>query len=376
MAGEVRKVRRVRRVKRNSLQAYKRRLAVGRRFYRKLFKVFLATVIICATALAYMYFWLYRYEKRSVTGAMRQYFTDVENHNWDKLYETDTEYFVEFNTKESFTKFLTYMYDGIKAGGMTFTWMDGTDTEKYYDAYYQQTKRGTLECIKPDNSQAWIVHSLISGKTYQFDVIGNTTFAINNIKVTSQYAKENGIPAVFEDSGFESLMPSVNRYEIPNFIDAPEIQLSDPGYIAVRDYSGNRFYIGPRTDNELFTEYAKEIEATAVAYCKYITEDGYLYDLRQHLVEGTDFDTAIRSFDNGWFSNHDSIEFQNMVIDNVISLGDDAFIGEISFDYVVTAGTNVKTYSSAYQMYFVRQRNKWKTINIYTISDTASEENG
>ncbi len=374
MAGQVSK-HPVKRKKRNTYRSYKKRLAVGRRFYRKLFRVFLATVIICATALAYMYFWLYRYEKRSITGAMRQYFTDVENHNWDELYETDTEYFVEFNTKESFTKYLTYMYDGIKAGGMTFTWMDGTDTEKYYDAYYQQTKRGTLECIKPEDSQSWIVHSLISGKTFQFDVIGNTSFSINNIKVTSKYVTEGSIPAVFEETGYDEIMPQVTRYAVPNFIDAPDVVLSDPGYTVVRDYSGNQFYIGPVISSELFSEYAREIENTAVAYCKYITEDGYLYDLRQHLVEGTEFDTAIKSFDNGWFSNHDSIEFQNMVIENVMPLGDDAFIGEISFDYVVAAGSNVKTYSSAYQMYFIRQNGKWKTINIYTISDTASEEN-
>ena len=111
------------------------------------------------------------------------------------------------------------------------------------------------------------------------------------------------------------------------------------------------------------------INDTAMAYCQYITEDGTLYELKQHLLPGTVFYDAISSFDNQWFTTHESIDYQNMQIHDVMALGDDAFMGSISFDYVVTATNVQQTYSNFYQMFFIKDRNgDWKCINIYTVS--------
>ena len=76
----------------------------------------------------------------------------------------------------------------------------------------------------------------------------------------------------------------------------------------------------------------------------------------------------MNSFDNQWFTTHETISYQNIEISDVLPIGENAFIGSIKFDYVVTATNVSQTYSNFYQMYFVKDKNdEWKCINIYTV---------
>ena len=127
-------------VKKKPSRSYQRRAAIGVRFYRSLLGVFLVTVFICAAGLGYLYFWLARYEKQSVTGAMRAYMKAVQNREWDSIYDTDSQYFTEFNSEEAVTSYLLTLYGNVKASGCTFSLMsiDQGSGYRYYDVYYQQ----------------------------------------------------------------------------------------------------------------------------------------------------------------------------------------------------------------------------------------------
>jgi hypothetical protein len=352
--------------------------AAGQKFYKRLLRIVVVTVTLCAAGLAYLYFWLYRYEKQSVTGAMRTYISDVADGKWDDIYSVDSTYFTELNTKEDVTSYLQTTYEGVDPDGCTFSLISETDTGiRQYDVYYRSEVISTLETYKPSDSTTWKVRTLVTGGTYTFDVLDNASFSLNDNAITSSYIiSEEALPLGLEelaDAGYN--LPSVVRYQVDNLIGDPvPVPQDSQNYIAVRDWTGSHFYIGPKPTSDQLTEFSNELEQTAIAYSQYITNDGTFYALSQHLVRGTEFYYAIVSLDNQYFSSHNSIDFQNIEITDVLPLGEDAFVGTISYDVVVTSNTTEKTYASSYQIFFVRENGSWKASNIVTLTQEDNTE--
>ncbi len=366
----------IRRPKRRSSLS-RRQLTVGLHFYDHLLKIFLATVLICAAGLGYLYFWLYRYERQSVTGALTRYLQDVDQRKWDDIYQIDSKYFTELNTKENLVTYLLYVYGETKASGFTFTLASiGENDWRYYDAYYRQTKISTLETYKPDDSSTWKVRTIVSGGTYTFDVLDGSTFKINDIPITSAYTDgTDPIPLAYAKINERHHFPTVTRYTVENLVrpPVPQPERADTDMF-IRDYSANHYYIGPKPTQEQYEIFARELENTAIAYSKYITKDGTFYNLNVHLFPGTEFYSAISSLDNQYFSTHDTIDFQNIQVTDVMPIGDEAFAGTIAYDVVVTAGGNTKTYRSLYQIFFIRSNSgDWKATNIITLAQDGNE---
>ncbi len=354
-------------------KSYKERSKVGSRFYIFLIELFVVASLICAVGLGYLWYWLERYEKRSVNGALTEYTYMVARKEWDAIYQMDIENFVELNSKEAIIDYLIWLYGDRNMTGVTFAYAGGDDYSQYYDVYYQEEKFCSLETRKPEGSETWKVRTVSQNHTYMFDVLDDTEFSINNVKISDRYYHEDGhIPYGFETLDLEeNIFPNTTRYTVGGFIYAPQVQLPDDKMI-VRDSTDNLFYIGPKPTKEQIEEYSEEIKETSFAYCMFITEDGTLYNLNQHLYPYTTFYDGINGFDNQWFSIHDSIEFKNVEVFDVMPIGENAFIGSISFDYEVIWGEIDKTYSSSYQLFFIKDsQDLWKATNLAIISDTA-----
>lgn len=355
--------------------SYQKRLQVGRRFYRRLFKFFMATLIISGAALGYLWFWLSRYEARSENGAMTRYMEKVGNHEWHEIYEENVKYFKEMNDENTYTRYLIWLYSDSNVSGMTFSYAGGDEVNKYYDVYYQQEKLCALELTKPEGSSSWHVRTISQSREYTFDVLDEIAFSINGHDIDETYTHQDGhIPYGFEAVEASTRLPRVTRYTIEGFIDAPTIQLKDDNDIAVRDYTGNHIYIGHKPNAEELALFEKEIQDTAFAYSKYISKDGTFYDLNQHLYPNTDFYYAISGFNPQWFTDHDAIEFQNVNIYDVIPIGDTAFVGTISYDYAILASDTSRIESCTYQLFFIKNsQGQYKLTNLVIISDTSSE---
>lgn len=368
MAGKVRK---------KPSKSYQRRAAIGVRFYRSLLGVFLVTVFICTVGLGYLYFWLARYEKQSVTGAMRSYMQQVQNREWDSIYETDTTYFTEFNSEDAVASYLLTLYGNVKASGCAFSLMsiDSNTGYRYYDVYYQQEKVGTLECQKPEGSSVWKVRTIVSGGSYSFDVLDGSTFSINGITITSDYADgESHIPYCFEelDETETENLPSVTRYTVESLVWEPDLEVAS-GDIAVRDYSSLQYYIGKAPTSDQLEEFSTELQDTAIAYSNWITEDGTFYNFVKHLDTSTSFYQDMLSFNNQFFSTHYSNEITDIKVYDVIALGDDAFLGDISFTQTATNENGSRSSSCNYQIYFILKDGSWKATRINNINTDSSD---
>lgn len=353
-------------------KTYQERLRFGGRFYKRLLILIAACLLICAGGLGYLWYWLERYETKSVNGAMTRYMEKVGNHEWHEIYLENTENFLELNDEATYTTYLVWLYGDRNVGGMTFAYSGGDDYSTYYDVYYQQEKLCALEVRKPEGSATWKVRTVSQDHEYTFDVIDGASFSINGHQIDDGYSHEDNIlPYGFRDTEYPDWLPKVKRYKIGSFIAAPGIDPDRSNDIVVRDSTDSHFYIGPAPTAEQKEIFTKEVQDTTIAYCEYITQDGTFYALNQHLFPNTDFYYAITGFDTRWFSEHDSIEFANMEVFDLIPVGDRAFIGSVSFDYIVTAGELRKTYSSTYQLFFMQDDyGNWLLTKLSIISDT------
>lgn len=348
-----------------------RQMQAGEKFYHYLLRIVIVTIGICAVGLGYLYIWLQRYEKRSINGAMTNYMYAVQNHKWDRIYKDDTTYFTELNSQEGMQAYLLTLYGNVKAGGTTFAWVETNEETgmRYYDVYYQGNKVGTLECVKPEGSEEWKVRTVVTGGTYTVDVIGRADFTVNGYDVEDSLPSEGGhIPWFAEGMGIDNLMPETTRYTIENLVSPPVLSTTSSNDVIVRDYSGNHFYIGPQADSESMEEFKETTQETAEAYSKFISEDGTLYNLLSYLYPNTNFYTAMKGFNNQYFSTHNSIEFLNMEIDEIMPFGDYAFFSTISFDFHVTSDTTERTSPTKYQIHYVKSNGQWLATNIITVS--------
>ncbi len=367
--------------------SYEQRVALTKQFHRRLLKLILTSAILCATGLGYLWFWLYRYESRSVNGAMTQYIDNVCNQRWDRVYHDDTRYFTELNSKETIIAYLRGIYADKNASGIVFSYA-GSQNEgktKLYNAYYQNSQISTLEVYKPEKQDRYKVRTVGLYNEYNFELLDPAIkFRINGIPITDDFSyDEDVVVSGFDAVSKNKVLPVVKRYTVTGFITAPNVELEEPNtYTSIRDYSSQSMILGEKPTSQQFSSMAKEIEDTAIAYCKYITKDGSFYDLTKHLYPRTTFYNAISSFSNQWFSHHDSIDFKNIIIYDVLPIEDDAFVGTISFDYVIK-GHDLdnpdhyveKVYTSNYQLFFVKdQGNNWKCSNLIIIDDEAANE--
>lgn len=356
--------------------SYQKRMQVGLRFYKRLFSLFMATVIICAVALGYLWFWLERYESRHVNGAMTRYMEKVGNKEWHEIYQENVKYFTELNDENTYTRYLIWLYGDSNVSGMTFSYAGGDANHMYYDVYYQQEKLCALELIKAEDSSTWHVRTVSQSHQYTFDVFDHVPFTINKHEIDDTYEHEEGhIPYGFENLDIAGRLPLVTRYTIEGFIDVPFVETDSDKDMVVKDAGASHIYIGSKPTDEQLIQFTKEIEDTAFAYCRYISKDGTFYDLNQHLYPNTEFYYAISGFDTQWFTDHNSIEFRDVKVYDVMPMGDTGFIGTISFDFAILASDTSRIESNTYQLFFVKDGSgNYKMTNLIIISNTTKEE--
>ncbi|MBR2845418.1 MAG: hypothetical protein IKF00_09440 [Solobacterium sp.] len=343
------------------------------RFYKHLTTVWFSLVIICGAALGYLWFWLERYEEHSINGAISAYFRLVDNEEWDEIYNQDCRHFTELNSRETYIEYLKSIYTGRKTSEMKYSFTDTDGISEYYNIHYDNYVMAALELRRTDDSDVWHVRTIGSTTPFDFDVLDDSlVFTINSVPVESSYYHVEGqIPAAFDGYELAYRIPEVTRYPISSLVGTPDVKPASADTAVVRDYTSQSYYIGRKPTSEQGDEFAENMYDTAVAYCKFVTRDGTRYSITSRLYPGTNFYDFVSTFDNSWVTDHDSIQFENVKVYDLLPFGDTAFIGTISFDYKLIADDVTGTYSQAYQMFFVKNgQNYWKLLNMAIISDS------
>ncbi len=348
-------------------KSVRERAKVEKGFYLKLLKIFLITNLIGGGILSFIYYRLQDYEKTTPTGAIRKYLEYIKADDYEAVYEESKLVFAQFNPKEAYIEYLKTMYEGVNLDNATFARQSYSNDEfTYYNLNVDNNTVSTLQLKKDDKE--YHVRTLTSVWNFNFDVIDGVSFSINDYLVDSGYTVEQQTKtAAFSNLSDQENVPTITRYHLDNLVNIPDIVVNDQNYKAVKDVIEDQFYIGRIPDSEEIIELEALIKKTAETYSKYITEDETFYNLRKLLNRNTTFYTGVASFNNGWYSLHDSVEFLNTNIYDVIYLSDNSFIGTIKYDYQVIAGDKTQNYPTIYQLFFLKENDKWLCTDI--ISD-------
>lgn len=349
---------------RYSRKAMRRRILI-----RALRNTFLFTETIVLAVLFFLYIWLRRYEAATPYGAFSKYLDLLAKKDWNTVYDNYSTIFPQFNTREDYCNYLENMYGYVDFSQVTYEQQDYSDESFiYYNLSYNGTTISTVELCK-DHDGVWQARTTSSLQTYTFDVVDtNAKFYANNVLIDDLYLRKE-TDCIYSYYNLHNLNDCLNvhQYVVEGFVNAPTIT-ADPGYIAVHDALKNYIYVGYEPDSEEKEVYTGLIKNVASAYSRYISEDGTFYNLRIQLHPDTEFYDAISSFDNSWFSTHDSYDFQNMEIYDLVKLDDDTFMGTIEFDYVVKifSSNKTSTYHNIYQLCFKKVNGTYLCTNLVT----------
>lgn len=354
----------------------KRHSKVHSSFYRKMVQLFLVLIAIGSFALGLLWIGLSFYESVTPNGAMNHYVQLIKKGDYEEIYEESKKVYLQYNTKDEYTAYLEEFYSDVDLSKVAFAKTQYVDGDYlYYDMVSDGQKIATLEVKKDDTKNKWNVRTLTDARNFRIETqLDDIEMSINDIPIHKDRIKRFDVSAnAYANLNDQELAPIVDQYYIDNMIQVPEIAVSNPDYIVVKDAILDYFYAGTKPNTEEMQEYNDLIQKVAKTYCMYITEDEIFANLRKLLYTKTSFYDAIRSFNNSYFSDHDRIEFSEMDVFDVVEIGDDAMMGSVSFDYIVYIDTRSQTYSSTYQLTFLKVDGKWLVSNL-VIAEESSDE--
>ncbi len=163
-------------------------------------------------------------------------------------------------------------------------------------------------------------------------------------------------------------LPQTVPYTAGGFYGEPEITALDENGVplTVEHSDGGGTVLPAAAEGDKLAAASQLITETAETYARFITEDATFDELGARLYPKTEFYGAVRGFYNGWYVDHDTVEFRELAVENVSYYGEDAFSGDISFDYVIKKGAREFLYPSAYRMHFLLVDGAWKCVFIET----------
>lgn len=345
----------------------KRHSKIQLSFYKGLGQTFLVLIAISSFFLGLLWIGLNYYESTTPNGALIHYVDQLEQKQYDAIYEESKKVYAQYNEKDTYTEYLESFYGNLDLSKATFEKQNYTSTEfQYYDMIIDGTPIATIEIKKDADKNKWNARTLTKVHSYKIDSpTTDLQMVVNDNLIGSDRIVARDTPSVaYSNLKNQEDAPLVTQYFIDNLIGDPIIDVQNNEYILVKDAILDQYYAGPVIDAETLSEYEALIEKVATTYCMYITEDETFNNLRKLLYTKTEFYDAIRSFNNAYFSTHDSIEFKNMNVFDVVEIGEDGFIGSVSFDYIVYVGERSQTYSSTYQLTFLKVNGKWLLSNL------------
>lgn len=341
-------------------------------FYTQILRLFLVLVAVGSFFLGILWIGLNYYESITPNGALNHYVQLIKNGDYEEIYKESQKVYSQFNEKEAYITYLEDFYKDVDLSKAAFT---KTTYTAYDYQYYEMSVDGkfiaTLELRKDPKKNKWNVRTLTDARSFTIDTqLNDLEMVINGYTVEQdRIVQRDVVSNAYLDLHNLDLAPRVNQYYIDNLVGVPNITLTNPNYIIVKDALQDYFYAGTIPTAEEMEVYTALIEKVAKTYCMYITEDETFANLRKLLYTKTTFYDAIRSFNNGYFSTHDRIEFSDMKVFDVVELSEDGLIGSVSFDYVVYIGERSQTYSNTYQLTFLNIDGKWLLTNL-VIDDT------
>lgn len=293
-------------------------------------------------------------------SAISTYLQQIKNNEFDEAYQTSLFVIQHYNSKEDYSQALKAIYAGVDLNQVQYVPVAMEEEGHFYDLVYDNKYIATLKVIQVDG--IWRASTLFEGDhEYIVEVPAAIRFTVNGQSINkNDCIEEKTTASNFNGLSSTKEAPLVNRYLFSNLINEPVIE-TESGYAVIKDVLSNTLYIGKQTeDSELEEVFIKAAQALA----KYPTKDGSLSTITQMTISNSDFYNRIRTMDNQWYAAHNSAVFSNMTVHDIIMQSEDTMIGNVTFDYKISANSASKTYHCGYQLTFMNTSGSWKIAGI------------
>ena len=169
--------------------------------------------------------------------------------------------------------------------------------------------------------------------------------------------------------GFEALgeaAPQQCVWQVEGLLEQPEVTAqSEAGSCRVGWETPLSAVVTVEPNGQDAASLEEFLDRTARVYARYVSADASFAELKEALVQDTEFYNSLRTFDSSWYVSHDSTAFEEFSVSELESLGPDAAAGTVRFTYMVyKEGLRPRSYPSVYRMYAVREGEGWKLLDL------------
>ncbi len=192
---------------------------------------------------------------------------------------------------------------------------------------------------------------------------------VNGVLLDESYLIDNAVPV--EVSGYQDLGPEYQpiclKYRVEGLLEPPEVEAfpKDSSSCSLEEAASQpeetiTHYQVIRYAGQDFIDTAGiKAEFAAKLYARFITKDAALDALIPYLLKNGPLYKQLYSFSNAWYIDHDSYDFQDLVMGNFILYDESHYSCDISFRYIIRMGSKEYIYPSAYTLYFVYGSGDW-----------------
>ncbi len=294
-------------------------------------------------------------------SAISAYLQSLQNQDIEELYQTSLLVSPHYNTLEDYRSHLQALFEQIDLDQIQIAPVQQKENQWEYDLV-SDGKWITTLTLAPINGQWKAATNFQEGTDYRIEVPEGISFTVNGFAIRAEDCIEQAT-AASNFSGLNDLSsaPEVDHYLLSNLLSEPELQFNQSDIGFIQDALSNTLYVGKiTTDSELKARFIQAAKALA----QYPTRDGSLSAITSMTVTGSDFYNRIKTMDNQWYAAHNSAVFKNMTVHRMIQQSEDTVLGNISFDYTISASSASRTYHCGYQLTLLQVGSSWKIAGI------------
>ncbi len=343
----------------------------SRRGFLRGLSVFAAVLLVIGAALLG---WLWRelaqYEANTPESSVRRYLEQVRQEKWDLIWEDSGFQPTPVADREDYIDYLRQKYQKLPKD-YTLVRVSGENQTYAIVSGEQEIARLELLEAPAGSGRKWKVRTVVE-PVLPVEILSPefVTVSVNGLELDGQYrVGEQPAP------GYEELPEGVNApqwitYRVEGLLAPPELTVSGPegtqcGVTSLKEEKDRQtasVTVAPPKDAE--EGYWKLAEEAAKTYAAFITSDAQRQDLNQYLLQGTPFYKAIQEFYNGWYIEHTSYSYENLVREEITMAGENAFSASLSFDYLIYRGYKEYRYPSSYRLDFIQTPQGWKLVQL------------
>ena len=352
-----------------NIEDVKPKVSNKKNYLKLLVIIAIVSSIIIAISLVVLWQFLLQFEKSTPRYALDNYFINLQEKNYDAIKNNSNFTPDEFNTWEDYFEYLQNNL-GYNNSELLYrqTVSEKENNAKSYIVYHNDEKIGIIN-LKLNENNTYDAY-VNANYEYNYKIITPKFIDVfvNGVKLSNQNTTIE-TTAIKEFQELNENAPSIITYTLPPMLFVPEITGKTPnGDVQKIEFNEdeNIININAIIDDKTKKIYEEKLISTAKDLATFITGDNDYWGIEKHLYPNAKIINSINDYSSYWYIDHQSFDFSNIIVEDLIKTSETTFTGVISFDYHIIKDLRGKnhTFPSKYRMDFAKNNDEWYLIDL------------